>query len=303
MKPVNITLDPGEVLAVLGEKGSGKTTLCRLLVNQPVDSDYYRKVYINNILVNPRQGDSKPEIPLVINWIDMYTVSKLVPELTVSENIFLGHQYTDRFGRIQWNKQHFHAKKILDELALSEITYDLKAKELTTLQKIQVMIARYYSRNTQYYIVDEISRQMSFSDLSPFYDILHLLKKLKKNIIYIPYQIQEITEIADKLAILYKWDISGPILDVSNISYEQIINTMMGNEQSTNPITDSFLEKYHITDREKEIILFVAGGFSNNEIAEKLGISLGTVKNHMYNIFQKVQVKNRMELCNFLMIK
>ncbi|MFW5807851.1 MAG: LuxR C-terminal-related transcriptional regulator [Spirochaetota bacterium] len=306
MKPLYLTLEPGEALAVIGEKGSGKTTLCRLLVNEAVDDSLYRRIYINRTLVNPRHSTSKKsggKQPFVINWIDVHTIDKLIPDLTVSENIFLGHQYTDRFGRIQWNKLHYAAKELLKELKLKSIPYDTRVKELTQLQKIQIMVARYYSRGTQFFIVDEMSRQMTFSDLSPFYNMLHHLKALKKNIIYIPYQIQEITEIADKLAILYKWDISGHIMDVSEISYERIINIMMGKEENTNPITDLFLEKYHITEREKEIILFVASGFSNHEIAEKLGISLGTVKNHLYNIFQKVHVKNRMELCNFLMIK
>lgn len=304
MKSLYLTLEPGEALAIVGEKGSGKTTLCRLLMNECVVEDHYRRIYINKTCVNPRDG-GKPgkKPPYIINWINVSVSDKLIPDLSVAENIFLGRQYTDSFGRIQWNKINVAARDLLQELDISDIPYDLPVKELSELQKIQVMVARYYSRGTQFFIIDEMSQKMRFSELAPFYETLHHLKSLKKNLIYIPYQIQEITEVADKLAILYKWDIAANNIDVNEISYERIINIMMGKEQNTNPITDLFLEKYHITEREKEIILFVADGLSNHDIGDKLGISLGTVKNHLYNIFQKVQVKNRMELINFLKIK
>ena len=129
------------------------------------------------------------------------------------------------------------------------------------------------------------------------------LKKAGKNIIYVPYRIEEIFRVVDKAAILYKWEITGSVNDLSSISYERIINVMMGQEQNSNPFTDLFVEKYHITEREKEIIILIANGFSNQDICERLDISVGTVKNHIYNLFQKTEVKNRMELCNLIRMK
>ncbi len=55
-------------------------------------------------------------------------------------------------------------------------------------------------------------------------------------------------------------------------------------------------EHYGITKREAEIIDLVIQGNSNNEIAEKLFITIGTVKTHLYRIFKKTGVKNRYEL-------
>ena len=62
------------------------------------------------------------------------------------------------------------------------------------------------------------------------------------------------------------------------------------------------IEKFKITMREKEIIRLIAQGYTNQEIGESLSISLGTVKNHIYNIFQKTQVKSRTGLCNLIKI-
>lgn len=57
-----------------------------------------------------------------------------------------------------------------------------------------------------------------------------------------------------------------------------------------------FEDEYGITKREKEIIELVVNGSSNAQIAEKLNISVRTVKVHLSNIFQKLNVSNRLEL-------
>jgi len=50
-----------------------------------------------------------------------------------------------------------------------------------------------------------------------------------------------------------------------------------------------------LSDREIEILLLVAAGKSNQEIADELVIALGTVKRHVFNIFNKLDVRNRTE--------
>jgi LuxR family transcriptional regulator of csgAB operon len=52
-------------------------------------------------------------------------------------------------------------------------------------------------------------------------------------------------------------------------------------------------EASSLTSREVQIIALVATWATNEEIAEKLGISPHTVKSHLYNIFQKIRVPNR----------
>lgn len=48
-----------------------------------------------------------------------------------------------------------------------------------------------------------------------------------------------------------------------------------------------------LTEREREILSFIADGQTNAEIAEKLVISMKTVRNHVSNIFSKLQVADR----------
>ena len=54
-------------------------------------------------------------------------------------------------------------------------------------------------------------------------------------------------------------------------------------------------EKAGITNRELEILSFVSMGATNEEIAKKIFISPHTVKTHLYKIFKKIDVKNRLQ--------
>ena len=64
----------------------------------------------------------------------------------------------------------------------------------------------------------------------------------------------------------------------------------------TDELTEAFLSKYGITDREREIILKVMQGKSNADIAKELFISLATVKTHLHNIYHKFGIDSRYDL-------
>lgn len=59
------------------------------------------------------------------------------------------------------------------------------------------------------------------------------------------------------------------------------------------PSSELFL--HIITERERQVLALVAGGYTNAQIAEKLHISMGTVKNHSKSIYKKLNVHTRVE--------
>lgn len=57
-----------------------------------------------------------------------------------------------------------------------------------------------------------------------------------------------------------------------------------------------------LTSRERDVLILIAEGFSNQEIAEKLIIECGTVKNHVHNILKKLKVNNRHEAASIYQV-
>lgn len=60
-------------------------------------------------------------------------------------------------------------------------------------------------------------------------------------------------------------------------------------------LNEAELQRLGISKREYEVLELIAQGLSNQEIAEKLFVSLNTVKTHSSNLFMKLEVRRRTE--------
>ena len=63
---------------------------------------------------------------------------------------------------------------------------------------------------------------------------------------------------------------------------------------------ESFGIKYDLTKREVEIVRCLINNEKNDQIAERLSISVSTVKTHIRNIYSKTGVSHRLDLFNLI---
>jgi DNA-binding CsgD family transcriptional regulator len=83
--------------------------------------------------------------------------------------------------------------------------------------------------------------------------------------------------------------------------YELRMENSNGFSLNINPEDiESLISEYSLTAREQEILECILRGFSNREIQNRLFISPHTVKNHNYNLYRKLDVRNRIELMKIL---
>jgi DNA-binding NarL/FixJ family response regulator len=80
---------------------------------------------------------------------------------------------------------------------------------------------------------------------------------------------------------------------ISKIVLESFVN----NAKSTH--VGDVVRKHQLTSREKEILKLYVEGCTNNEISEKLNLSVFTVKTHKNNIMQKYNFKSTVEMIKF----
>lgn len=79
-----------------------------------------------------------------------------------------------------------------------------------------------------------------------------------------------------------------------------LIFSLRGKFWSENTHMDTFIEMYSISPREKGVIELLITGESYQGIADRLYISLSTVKTHISNIYQKTNTSNKVELISLI---
>ena len=217
---VSLELYPGQVTALIGENGAGKSTLVKILtgIYQPDEG----QITVAGKPVTLPTAHAAFEVG--VTAIHQETV--LFDELTVAENIYLGHAPRNRFGLIDWKTMRSEARETLDAMA-SGIDPDIKLKELGIAKKHLVAVARALSIDAQVVIMDEPSAALSQKEIEELYVLIELLKEDGKAILFISHKFDEIYRIADRFTVFRDGEMVGTGL-IKDTSQGQIVQMMVG---------------------------------------------------------------------------
>ena len=193
---VNFELNAGEVHCLLGENGAGKSTLMKIL-SGAVDKD------AGAILIQGKEIEFNSPANAQKYGISMiYQEFKLVPELSVAENILLGNEPTrGNSPLVDYKKVHQDAREILAQLG-EEIPTATRISSLSMAQRQMVEIARALSRQVKILAMDEPSASLSRNELERLFAVIRKLKTEEVGIIYISHRLEEVFEIGDRLTVL-----------------------------------------------------------------------------------------------------
>ncbi|WP_413499518.1 sugar ABC transporter ATP-binding protein [Buttiauxella gaviniae] len=223
LENVHLDLWPGKVTALIGENGAGKSTLVKVMtgIYQPEEGELLYKA-IPITLPNPEAAHK-----VGITAIHQETV--LFDELTVTENIFVGHYiYRGFFKKLDWPAMHQQAQEILTRLEV-QINPRATLKTLSIAQRHMVAIARALSFEAQVVILDEPTAALSQHEIVEFYQIVERLKREGKAILFISHKFDEIFAIADHYTILRDGVYIGSG-QIDDISAERMVTMMVGRE-------------------------------------------------------------------------
>ena len=217
---VSISVRKGEIFALVGENGAGKSTLMNILggILKPDEGQIFlngHQVIMSSPIEAYRQG---------IGFV--HQESNLLDNLTVYENVFLGHEKIGKF--LNMNVSEMCS---LIERSNSDTEYRLnpvaRVSSLTLAERQSVEITRAILGDPKILIFDEPTAALDEDEVKRLYRIICKLKEKGVSIIYISHRLDEIIELADRVAVLKDGRFAGS-LEKSEISKDRMISMMVG---------------------------------------------------------------------------
>ncbi len=217
---VNLRLAAGEVHTLLGENGAGKSTLIKIL------SGAYRKDS-GEIFIDGKPVDiNGPKHSMELGISVIYQEFNLNPFFSIAENIFLGKEFVNKMGVIDWKATHAEAGKIIERVGLNRNTHT-KIKDLSVGEKQLLEIAKALSLDSRIIIFDEPTATLSSKDVEILFGLIEKLRKENKSIIYISHRMEEIKRIGDKCTVLRDGRYIDTV-DAKTTEREQLIKLIAG---------------------------------------------------------------------------
>jgi rhamnose transport system ATP-binding protein len=221
LRGVDFDVSGGEVQALVGQNGAGKSTLIKILSGA----------------VAPDGGtislDGKPVVfgspaqAIAAGIATVYQDPQVYPELSVTENIFLGREIRNRFGNIDHRAQVARVAELLAELGVEPGLATAPIAELSLARRQLALIAKARSTEPKVIIFDEPTAILTEREARWLFDIIERLRARGVAIIYISHRLEEIFAIANRVTVLKDGETKGT-WRIGDVTTGQLIEVMAG---------------------------------------------------------------------------
>ena len=225
-------LRAGEVHALIGENGAGKSTMMKIL------SGVYTKdggtVKLDGKEINVRNTLEAQNLGISI----IHQEINLMQDLTVGENIYIGREPVSGF-MLNRKKQEAMTNELLDSLHLTDIRANTRVRTLTVAKQQMVEIAKALSfTNTRILIMDEPTAALTASEIEDLFRFIRMLKAKGVGIVYISHRMEELKIISDRVTVMRDGKYVGT-RNMNEIEISDVINMMVGRVIYEEPKTKS----------------------------------------------------------------
>lgn len=193
LNDVSLSFEEGEVHAIAGENGAGKSTFIKIITGAIQATA--GEIYFNGQKVRENSPVKSTELGIAA----IYQEFNLFPSLSVAENIFYG-RYPLKHGMVDMKKMCQDTDEIMKSLGI-EIPATALVKNLTVGYQQLVEIAKAVSRNAKVLIMDEPSAPLTENEVEHLFQIVDHLKKNHVTILYISHRMEEIFKICDRVSV------------------------------------------------------------------------------------------------------
>ncbi len=220
LRDVSFDLKAGEVTALIGENGAGKSTIVKILTGIYVPDE-------GQIAVNGKPVRfSSPRDSWGAGIAAIHQETVMFDELNVTENIFMGHMPVSGTKLVDWQQMRRRATELLKRID-ADFSPDAKLKQLSVAQKHMVEITRALSHDASVIIMDEPTAALSRHEIDDLFRIVAQLKSEGRAIVFISHKFDEIFHVADRFVCLRDGEKVGEGL-IAEVTEPKLVSLMVG---------------------------------------------------------------------------
>ena len=231
LKGVQLTVESGEVHALLGENGAGKSTLMNVLSGTYPYGSYTGNIMFDGQECKFRSIKDSEKVGIVI----IHQELALIPYLSIAENMFIGNERAKN-GVIDWGETEHQSRELLKRVGMENLNPNLLIKDIGVGKQQLVEIAKAMAKRVRLLILDEPTAALNDNDSDHLLGLLLELKAQGITSIIISHKLNEVERIADSITVIR----DGACIEtlkkgVDEINENRIIQGMVGRD-----ITDRF---------------------------------------------------------------
>ena len=199
---IGLTLNEGEVHALLGENGAGKTTLMNILYGlyKPDEGEILVR---GEPLHVEEPGDA---IAAGIGMVHQHFM--LIPVFTITENVMLGEEEV-RYGDLLDRKRGAaEVSRLSDRYGLA-VDPEVYVRDIPVGVQQRVEIIKLLYRKADILIFDEPTAVLTPQEAGELFNIMRSLVAQGKSIIFITHKLREVMEVADRISVLRRGRLVG----------------------------------------------------------------------------------------------
>jgi len=223
---IELEIFPGDVIALAGENGAGKSTTMRCLFGVFSPTEGHVEVGGTKVCFNSPRDAEAMGIAMIPQELDLF------PELSIAENIFIGQRRPrNRVGLFDWAKMRQRAREIMSSLGVNT-DVDAPVRTISAATGKLVEIGRALNRDARLIIMDEPTASLTERETERLFAVIARLKAEKVAVVYITHRLDEIFTISNRIVVMR----DGTLIQTSptaDMTVEDLVKAMVGRSLET----------------------------------------------------------------------
>lgn len=222
LRDVSMSVQPGEVMALVGENGAGKSTLLKILAGAVRADEGVIEVNGEVARIHTPRDSQAYGIAVI------YQELNLANDLSVAENIYVGREPKTRLGTVDFRAMEQGTRHLLTDLGI-DISPTAIVGDLNIALRQMVEIAKALLIDARLVVMDEPTSSLTEEEVETLLKLVRQLRSKGVSVIYVSHRMREVSAIADRITVMRDGSVVG-VRDASTTSPSGIVQMMVGRE-------------------------------------------------------------------------